>query len=63
LTELETTIQEDKWTQQNQLYYILQIYLIYWGLRPSELLDLKITDTDCEGNYINVSIKQIVIRG
>jgi hypothetical protein len=23
---------------------------------------LKITDTDCEGNYINVSTKQIVIN-
>jgi hypothetical protein len=30
-------------------------------LRPSEFLDLKITETDCLGNHINISTKQIVI--
>jgi integrase len=31
-------------------------------LRPSELLDCTITETDCEGNYINVIKKQVVIN-
>jgi hypothetical protein len=53
LAELET-VQEDNWTQQIQLYCILKTYLTYGVLRPSELLDRTITETDCEGNYINV---------
>jgi hypothetical protein len=61
MTELET-VQEDNWTQQNQLYCTLKIYLTYGVLRPSELLDCKITENDCEGNYINILKKQIVIN-
>jgi len=40
----------------------LKIYLTYGVLRPSELLDCKITEIDCEGNHINVLTKQIVIH-
>ena len=61
MTELET-VQEDNWTQQNQLYCILKIYLTYGVLKPSELLDCVITENDCEGNHINVLKKQIVIN-
>jgi hypothetical protein len=60
LAELE--FQEDNWTQQNQLYCILKIYLKYGVLRPSEMIDCAITEKDGEGNYINVSTKQIVIH-
>jgi hypothetical protein len=60
MTELE--FQEDNWTQQNQLYCILKIYLTYGVLRPSEILDCSITEKDCEGNHINVKTKQIVIH-
>jgi hypothetical protein len=60
LAELE--FQEDNWTQQNQLYCILKIYLTYGVLRPSEILDCSITENDCEGNHINVKTKQIVIH-
>ena len=35
LAELE--FQEDNWTQQNQLYCTLKIYLTYGVLRPSEI--------------------------
>ena len=59
-TELEKV--QDNWTQQNQLYCILKIYLTYGVLRPSELLHCKVTEKDCEGNHINVSTKQIVIN-
>jgi hypothetical protein len=59
LAELEF---QDNWTQQNQLYCILKIYLTYGVLRPSELLDCEITETDCEGNHINILTKQIVIN-
>jgi len=65
LAELETTIQEDNWTHQNQLYCILKIYLTYGVMRPSELLDLKITECD-EGNeninYYNVWTKELIIH-
>jgi hypothetical protein len=62
LAELEP-VQGDNWTQQNQLYCILKIYLTYGVLRPSELLDCKITKKDCEEeNYINILTKQIVIH-
>jgi hypothetical protein len=61
MTELE--FQEDNWTQQNQLYCILKIYLTYGVLRPSELLHCKVTEKDCEEeNYINILTKQIVIN-
>jgi len=38
------------------------MYLTYGVLRPSEMIDCAITEIDCEGNYINVSTKQIVIH-
>ena len=60
-TELEM-VQEDNWTQQNQLYCILKIYLTYGVLRPSELLDCSVTEKDCEGNHINILTKKIVIH-
>jgi hypothetical protein len=61
MTELETV--QGNWTQQNQLYCILKIYLTYGVLRPSELLECSITEKDCEGeNYINILTKQIVIH-
>ena len=61
-TELET-VKEDNWTQQNQLYCILKIYLTYGVLRPSELLHCSVTEKDCEGeNCINILTKQIVIH-
>jgi hypothetical protein len=61
MTELE--FQEDNWTQQNQLYCLLKIYLTYGVLRPSEILDCKITENDGEeGNHINILTKQIVIH-
>jgi hypothetical protein len=59
LAELEF---QDNWTQQNQLYCILKIYLTYGVLRPSEMIDCAITENDCEGNHINVVTKQIVIH-
>jgi hypothetical protein len=61
MTELGEKVRNN-WTQQNQLYCILKIYLSYGVLRPSELLVLKITVTNCEGNHINVLIEQIVIN-
>jgi regulator of replication initiation timing len=61
LAELET-VQEDNWTQQSQLYCILKIYLTYGVMRPSEILDCSVTESDCEGNHINISTKQIVIH-
>jgi integrase len=61
LAELDTV--QGNWTQQNQLYCILKIYLTYGVLRPSEILDCKVTESDCEGeNHINISTKQIVIH-
>jgi integrase len=50
------------WAQDVQLYCILKIYLTYGVLRPSEILDCKVTEKDCECNHINVSTKQIVIH-
>jgi len=55
----------DTWNKNAQLYAILKIYLTYGMLRPSEIIDMQITDTD-EGNdkvnYINVMTKKIVIN-
>ena len=67
LEELGKMVQTDtdllnNWSQEVQLYCILKIYLTYGVLRPSELIDCKITDTDCDDNHINVSTKQIVIH-
>ena len=45
------------------MYCLLKIYLTYDVLRPSEILDCKITENDGEeGNHINISTKQIVIH-
>ena len=53
------------WDKTAQLYAVLKIYLTYGMLRPSEIMDMKITDTD-EGNerknYINVATKKIIIH-
>jgi len=53
------------WDKTAQLYAVLKIYLTYGMLRPSEIMDMKITDTD-EGNekknYMNVATKNIVIH-
>ena len=53
------------WNKTAQLYAVLRIYLTYDMLRPSEIIDIKITDT-AEGNdkvnYINVVTKKIVIN-
>jgi hypothetical protein len=38
------------------------MYVTYGVLRPSELIDCKITDTECEGNHIIFLTKQIVIK-
>ena len=54
-----------KWDTETQLYCVLKIYLNYGVLRPSELIDMKITTTD-EGNdninYINFNTNMIVIN-
>jgi len=57
----------DTWDLYNhdaQLYAILKIYLTYGVLRPSEIINMKITDTD-EGNdkvnYINVNTKKFFL--
>jgi hypothetical protein len=61
MTELETV--QGNWGQQNKLNCILEIYLTYGVLRPSELLDCEITENDCkEGNHINILTNQIVIH-
>ena len=52
----------NNWSQEVQLYCILKIYLTYGVLRPSKLIDCKITDTECDGNHINILTKQIVIH-
>ena len=62
MTEVETTIQKNFWTQQNHLCRILKIYLTYGVLRPTKFLYLKITETDCEGYHINILTKQVVIN-
>jgi len=55
----------NKWDTQKQLYCVLKIYLNYGVLRPSELIDMKITTTD-EGNekinYINYETNMMVIN-
>jgi len=55
----------NRWDTTAQLYTVLKIYLTYGMLRPSEIINMKITDTD-EGNdkinYINVVSKKIVIN-
>jgi AraC-like DNA-binding protein len=70
LKTMEDTISEDvdilnTWDKTAQLYAVLKIYLTYGMLRPNEIMDMKITDTD-EGNeqknYINVATKKIIIH-
>ena len=55
----------NRWDKMAQLYAVLKIYLTYGMIRPSEIMEMKITDTD-EGNdkmnYINVVSKKIVIN-
>jgi len=55
----------NRWDTTAQLYAVLKIYLTYGMIRPSEIINMKITDTD-EGNakinYINVVSKKIVIN-
>ena len=55
----------DTYDKDMELYAILKIYLTYGVLRPSEIIDMKITGTD-EGNdkvnYINVISRKIVIN-
>ena len=36
----------NRWDKTAQLYAVLKIYLTYGMLRPSEIIDMKITDTD-----------------
>ena len=65
LKTMEDELPLDTWNKNAQLYTILKIYLTYGMLRPSELIDMQITDRDeeCEKiNYINVQTKQIVIN-
>ena len=55
-----------KWDRETfQLYCVLRIYLNYGVLRPSELINMKITTT-VEGNedinYINYNTNMIVIN-
>ena len=53
------------WDKNMELYVILKIYLTYGMLRPSEIIDMQITETDdgCDKmNYINVASKKIVIN-
>jgi len=70
LKTMEDMISKDEdilntWDKTAQLYTLLKIYLTYGMLRPSEIMDMKITDTD-EGNdnvnYINVVTKKIIIH-
>jgi integrase len=73
LNELKETLSNNhtsgeaitNWTQDTQLYALLKIYLTYGVLRPSEIIDCKITDTDDNNdkiNYINLKTKKIVIN-
>jgi len=59
------TVILNRWDKTAQLYTVLNVYLTYGMIRPSEIIDMKITDTD-EGNdkinYINVVSKKIVIN-
>jgi len=70
LKTMEDMISKDEdilntWDKTAQLYTLLRIYLTYGMLRPSEIIDIQITETD-EGNdkvnYINVVTKKIVIN-
>jgi len=65
LKTLEEELSFDTWDKNVELYVILKIYLTYGVVRPSELIDMQITDTDegCDKlNYINVQTKKIVIN-
>ena len=65
LKTMEEELSFDTWDKNVELYVILKIYLTYGVVRPSELIDMQITDTDegCDKlNYINVQTKKIVIN-
>ena len=65
LKTMEEDLSLDTWNKDAELYAILKIYLTCGVLRPSELIDMQITDTDegCDKfNYINVQTKKIVIN-
>ena len=53
----------NRWDKTAQLYTVLKLYMTYGMIRPSEIMEMKITETD-EGNdtinYINVVSKKIV---
>jgi len=58
---MEEDLSLDTWDKDAKLYAILKIYLTYGVLRPSELIDMQITDTDegCDKiNYVNVHKKK-----
>jgi len=46
LKTLEEELSFDTWDKNVELYVILKIYLTYGVVRPSELIDMQITDTD-----------------
>jgi len=48
----------NKWDKTAQLYAVLKIYLRYGIIRPSEIIDMKITDTS-EGNEKNNYINDV----
>jgi len=57
LKTMEEQLSLDTWDKNAELYVILKIYLTYGMLRPSEIIDMQITETDegCDKmNYINV---------
>jgi len=65
LKTMEEQLSLDTWDKNAELYTILKIYLTYGMLRPSEIIDMQITETDegCDKmNYINVASKKIVIN-
>ena len=65
LKTMEDELPLNTWDKNMELYVILKIYLTYGMLRPSEIIDMQITETDdgCDKmNYINVASKKIVIN-
>jgi regulator of replication initiation timing len=54
-----------KWDTHKQLYCVLKIYLLYGVLRPSELIDVKITNTSDrydDINYYNIWTNELIIN-
>ena len=63
LKTMEEELSYDTRDKNTELYVILKIYLTHGMLRPSEIIDMQITDTDegCEKtNYINVQTKRLL---